>query len=154
MAKGVAESDDGETVLTVEASAFAGAGQPPPPDATGVGGLPGVESAGSDPGGGSDSGDTTPFVITGTEQGTAVAGENLRVTVSTPVTDEAVLSVPLRAIVTGPDGNSSLRVLKDDGSFREVPVRAGRTGNGMVEVLPALDGQLLEVDEGDQVRVS
>ncbi|NUR61106.1 MAG: peptidoglycan-binding protein [Catenulispora sp.] len=76
-------------------------------------------------------------------------GQDVRITVTQAATDGPVLAVPEAAITTGADGQ--VRVVVQDGSAagREVPVRAGTSADGLVQV-SALSGRL---DAGDRVVV-
>jgi len=127
-AVGTADADDGSVVLQIAA-----------PD-----GDDGVDGGATG---------TATFEITGATTGSAVAGDNLRVTVSTPVTSDEVLAVPLRAITTDRRGRELVRVVSGP-RVREVEVRAGRSGGGMVELLGADGGPLDGVQAGDRVRIS
>lgn len=144
-ASGVAESDDGTVVVAIAEAgpaAMTDADEPRPPGGAGAG----ATTRG------------TSFKITSVTRGEAVAGMNLRVTLSTPITTEDVLAVPLRAIVTGDDGRGHVRVrdsrVGDNNGFRRVDVRVGRSGGGMVEVTDPGGGPLTDLVPGDEVRVS
>jgi multidrug efflux pump subunit AcrA (membrane-fusion protein) len=76
-------------------------------------------------------------------------GQDVRVTIRVPVSDEEVLAVPVSAIWSGADG--SLHVTKlSDGRTEDVPVRLGASGDGLVEVVPVRPGSL---QPGDLVVV-
>lgn len=77
-----------------------------------------------------------------------LAGASVRVTIPVDSTDGEVLTLPVSAIVTDPNGDTSVTVLRD-GQQVEVRVRTGLASGGDVEVTP-LDGTLAE---GDRVIV-
>lgn len=79
----------------------------------------------------------------------AQRGQNLRVTVNLKATAGEVLVVPLAAVSGTADGLA--RVVKLTGDHRsDVPVRAGLTADGYVEVSPVTEGTLAV---GDSVVV-
>jgi len=80
----------------------------------------------------------------------AWTGSNVRVTFTAAATPEAVLVVPLAALSSGADGDARVEVLSDDGTITPVPVEAGLSAEGFVEVTPIGDAVL---NEGDQVIV-
>ena len=132
-AAGVAEADNGDVVLNIEGIP-AGGNPPDPGTAAGTPGAPPTDAAsqGASSLGGPAQGPTW-FKITGATKGAAVAGANLRVTITTPVTAEEVLTVPLRAVQTRSNGDSYLRVVSGS-KTEEVTVRVGRSGSGFVEL--------------------
>ena len=132
-AAGVAEADNGDVVLNIEGTP-AGGNPPDPGTTAGTPGAPPVDAAsqGASSLGGPAQGPTS-FKITGAIKGAAVAGANLRVTITTPVTAEEVLTVPLRAVQTRSNGDSYLRVVSGS-KTEEVTVRVGRSGSGFVEL--------------------
>lgn len=76
-------------------------------------------------------------------------GQNVRVSISIEATSGEVLVVPLSAVSGTADGLA--RVSKLDGSNKtDVPVRAGLTADGFVEVTPVTEGAL---KVGDSVVV-
>ncbi len=77
-----------------------------------------------------------------------LAGASVRVTIPVDSTDGEVLTVPVSAIVTDPNGDTTVTVLRN-GEQVEVRVRTGLASGGDVEVTP-IDGTL---DEGDRVIV-
>jgi peptidoglycan hydrolase-like protein with peptidoglycan-binding domain len=80
----------------------------------------------------------------------AWTGSNVRVTFTAAATPDAVLVVPLPALSSGADGGARVEVLDDDGTITPVPVEAGLSAEGFVEVTPIGDAEL---NEGDQVIV-
>ena len=80
----------------------------------------------------------------------AWTGANVRVTFTAAATPDAVLVVPLPALSSGADGGARVEVLDDDGTITPVPVEAGLSAEGFVEVTPIGDAEL---NEGDQVIV-
>ncbi|MBE1588521.1 peptidoglycan-binding protein [Nonomuraea angiospora] len=84
----------------------------------------------------------TPASMKGLKPGTAVTA---RVTVG--ATKEAVLVVPVAAVITGADGRARVRVEYATDRTRDVEVRTGLTADGNVQVAGALK-------EGDRVVVS
>ena len=77
-------------------------------------------------------------------------GANVRVTFTAAATAASVLVVPVAALSSGADGQARVEVLNDDGSLTTVPVEAGLSTEGFVEVTPIGDAVL---NEGDQVVV-
>ena len=77
----------------------------------------------------------------------AWAGQDVRVTIINAATAGAVLCVPLSAVSTGADGRSTVTVVAPDGTQRRVPVTAGASADGDVEVTPATADALREGDE-------
>ena len=80
----------------------------------------------------------------------AWTGANVRVTFTAAATPERVLIVPLPALSSGADGEARVEVLAEDGSITAVPVDAGLSAEGFVEVTPIGDAEL---NEGDEVIV-
>ncbi|MFD0637284.1 peptidoglycan-binding protein [Catenulispora yoronensis] len=80
----------------------------------------------------------------------AWAGQDVRVTIVNAATSGAVLAVPLSAVSTGADGQSTLTVLAADGTQRRIPVTAGASADGDVEVTP-VGADLLH--QGDAVVI-
>lgn len=80
----------------------------------------------------------------------AWTGANVRVTFTAAATREPVLVVPLPALSSGADGEARVEVLEEDGTIRPVPVDAGLSAEGFVEVTPTGDAGL---NEGDNVIV-
>ena len=77
-------------------------------------------------------------------------GESVRVTFTAAATAGEVFVVPVAALSSGADGEARVEVVGDDGSVLPVPVEAGLSAEGFVEVTPIGDGVL---NEGDQVVV-
>ncbi|WP_370377075.1 peptidoglycan-binding protein [Catenulispora sp. GAS73] len=74
----------------------------------------------------------------------AWAGQDVRVTIINAATTSAVLTVPLSAVSTGADGHATVTVVAADGTQRRIPVTAGASADGDVEVTPADAGALRE----------
>jgi uncharacterized membrane protein YgcG len=81
----------------------------------------------------------------------ALNGENVLVTVQTGRTEGPVLTVPVAAIVTTASGTSYVTVVGAHGKQTQVPVTAGISENGYVQVTPVTAGALAA---GDHVAVS
>ncbi|MEU2235355.1 peptidoglycan-binding protein [Streptomyces vietnamensis] len=64
-------------------------------------------------------------------------GQNVRITITAAATDKAVLTVPEAAITSGADTRTIVTVVRADGTRHEVPVTAGVSANGLVEVTPS-----------------
>ncbi|MFI6207356.1 peptidoglycan-binding protein [Streptomyces sp. NPDC051041] len=75
-----------------------------------------------------------------------LAGQDVRLTVEAGSTDGEVLVVPVTAVSAGADGRTVVTVVDADGRQRRVPVRAGTTGDGYVEVTPSAGARLAEDD--------
>ena len=76
-------------------------------------------------------------------------GTTIRVNIATSTSEQETLKVPEAAVTTGADSKSRVRVKETSGSYRDVEVTVGESGDGMVGVT-AVDGQLAE---GDSVVV-
>lgn len=63
-------------------------------------------------------------------------GQDVRVTVTAASTAAAVLAVPEAAVFTGANTHTYVTVLTHSGSQQQVPVQAGTSANGLVEVTP------------------
>ena len=81
----------------------------------------------------------------------ALNGENVLVTVETGQTEGPVLTVPVAALVTTASGQSEVTVVGPGGKQMTVPVTAGMSANGYVQVTPGKSGALIA---GDNVVVS
>jgi HlyD family secretion protein len=81
----------------------------------------------------------------------ALNGENVLVTVTTGRTEGPVLTVPVAAVVTSASGTSYVTVAGGHGTQTPVPVTAGISENGYVQVTPVHSGAL---SAGDRVVVS
>ncbi|WP_327289085.1 peptidoglycan-binding protein [Streptomyces sp. NBC_01198] len=77
---------------------------------------------------------------------TRFAGQDVRITITAAATDKAVLAVPQAAISAGADARTTVTVVAPSGVQHVVPVRAGVSADGMVEVTP-LDGGRLAAGE-------
>ena len=77
-------------------------------------------------------------------------GTNVRVTFTSAATSGSVLVVPVAALSSAADGQARVEVQNDDGTLTSVPVDAGLSTEGFVEVTPVGDGEL---NEGDLVVV-
>lgn len=96
-------------------------------------------------------GSTHPMTVTPTgELDPRLSGEDVRLTVQAAATNGEVLVVPLAAVSAGADGRTTVTKLLPDGREERVPVTAGVSGDGFVEVTPEQSGQL---GEGDRVVV-
>ena len=93
-----------------------------------------------------------PVLVTAEEELPAAwAGSDVRVTITSAATEDEVLVVPLSAVSAGADGTTTVSLVDDAGrGVRRVPVQAGVSGDGFVEVTP-VDGAALA--EGDMVVV-
>jgi hypothetical protein len=69
-------------------------------------------------------------------------GQDIRVTIIGASTPGPVISVPLAAVSTGADAQSSVTVVGSDGTQRRVLVTAGVSADGDVEVTPVSPGTL------------
>ncbi|MBS2547435.1 HlyD family efflux transporter periplasmic adaptor subunit [Catenulispora sp. NL8] len=88
-----------------------------------------------------------PLTITSTEPlPTTWNGQDVRVTLTGAATDGPVLAVPLSALSTGADSVTSVTVVAPDGSQRRVPVSAGTSADGDVQVTPIKPSALREGD--------
>ena len=76
-------------------------------------------------------------------------GTTIRVNIATSTSEQETLKVPEAAVTTGADSKSRVRVKETSGSYRDVEVTVGESGDGMVGVA-AVDRQLAE---GDSVVV-
>ena len=81
----------------------------------------------------------------------ALNGENVLVTVDTGQTEGPVLTVPVAAIVTSASGTSYVTIVRAHGAQKNVPVTAGISENGYVQVSAVHAGALAA---GDRVVVS
>ncbi|MEU6016298.1 hypothetical protein ABZ826_20230 [Streptomyces sp. NPDC047515] len=79
-----------------------------------------------------------------------LAGQDVRLTIAAASSKGKVLAVPASALSSSLDGGTSVTVLTADNKRRQVRVRTGSNGDGLVQVIP-LDGSALS--EGDQVVV-
>ncbi|CAN5562629.1 hypothetical protein BH24ACT5_BH24ACT5_07090 [soil metagenome] len=77
-------------------------------------------------------------------------GRDVRVTFTAAATAGEVLVVPEAALTSSADGQARVEVLGDDGTATVVPVDAGLSSDGFVEVTPLDDAEL---NEGDLVIV-
>ncbi len=77
-------------------------------------------------------------------------GRNVRLTFTGASTVDEVLVVPAAALSSGAGGEARVEVVSEDGTVTPVPVEAGLTADGFVEVEP-IDGGTL--DAGDLVVV-
>lgn len=88
-----------------------------------------------DPGAGAITGAYAPLAITPTNPWPAqFDGENVRITITAAATSGPVLAVPEAAISAGADSMTSVTVVTPDGSQVVIPVTAGVSANGMVQV--------------------
>jgi len=76
----------------------------------------------------------------------SLAGINVRITITAAVSPTAVLAVPEAAITAHADSTTSVTVQEPSGAQRQVPVRAGISADGLVQVTP-LQGLRLTVGE-------
>jgi peptidoglycan hydrolase-like protein with peptidoglycan-binding domain len=77
------------------------------------------------------------------------SGQDVRLTITAAKTSGPVLSVPQAAVSAGADGQSYVFVLEAGHERRRVPVTAGVSADGFVEVSPLSDGLVV----GDQVVI-
>ena len=91
-----------------------------------------------------------PAVVTADAIPRSWTGANVRVTFTAAATASEVLVVPVAALSSGADGEARVEVLGDDGTLTPVPVKAGLSTEGFVEITPIGDAVL---NEGDQVVV-
>ena len=68
---------------------------------------------------------------------TPLAGEAVKVSITVGGTGHKVLSVPVAAIFTASDGMARVTVRDPDGRVRDVPVEAGLSTGGYVQITPA-----------------
>jgi peptidoglycan hydrolase-like protein with peptidoglycan-binding domain len=80
----------------------------------------------------------------------SMIGHDVSLTISSARSDGPVLAVPEAAIFARTDGRLYVTVLTGAGVGRQVPVRIGVTGNGLVGVAPTGTGKLAV---GDRVAV-
>jgi multidrug efflux pump subunit AcrA (membrane-fusion protein) len=88
---------------------------------------------------------TTGYPMTVTPDGPLTAawsGQDVRLTIEAASTSGPVLVVPLAAVSAGADGVTMVTVLDAGGARRRVPVRAGVSGSGYVEISPVNGGVL------------
>jgi peptidoglycan hydrolase-like protein with peptidoglycan-binding domain len=71
------------------------------------------------------------------------AGQDVRITITAAATDSAVLAVPQAAISARADTQTTVTVVNAGGAQRVVPVKAGVSADGLVQVTP-LSGARLE----------
>ncbi|WDN52917.1 hypothetical protein [Streptomyces clavuligerus] len=79
----------------------------------------------------------------------ALAGQDVRITITSAATDGPVLAVPLAAVSAGADTRTTVTVLTGRTEQRTVEVKAGVSADGMVAVTPVNGG----LRAGDQVVV-
>ena len=89
-------------------------------------------------------------VVTADDIPRSWTGTNVRVTFTSAATSESVLVVPVAALSSAADGQARVEVQNDDGTLTSVPVEAGLSTEGFVEVTPVGDAEL---NEGDLVIV-
>ncbi|WP_448318757.1 peptidoglycan-binding protein [Streptomyces sp. CO7] len=112
---------------------------PPPPPGSGEGGGGDAAPAG-EPG-------YVMIVRPDHKLDPALAGQDVRLTVEAAATDGDALVVPVSAVSAGADGRTTVTVVDGSGKRRRAEVRAGTTGDGYVEVVPAPGTSLKEGDE-------
>ncbi len=83
------------------------------------------------------------------DQTAALRYTNVRVRLPVRATDDQVLAVPLSALSIGPDGDSRIEVMDDDGTTRLVPVTTGLAADGYAEIASSAQ----PVEPGDLVVV-
>ncbi|WP_037889114.1 hypothetical protein [Streptomyces sp. NRRL S-87] len=71
------------------------------------------------------------------------AGQDVRLTVEAAATQGPALVVPVTAVSAGADGRTVVTAVDAAGDPRRVEVRTGTTGDGFVEVAPAVPGALV-----------
>ncbi|MBD0707167.1 peptidoglycan-binding protein [Streptomyces sp. CBMA291] len=77
----------------------------------------------------------------------ALAGQEIRLTIEAASTDGKALVVPITAVSAGVDGRTVVTTVDGTGRQERVEVRTGTTGDGFVEVVPTAEGVLKEGDE-------
>ncbi|WP_199512094.1 hypothetical protein [Nucisporomicrobium flavum] len=80
----------------------------------------------------------------------ALAGQSVKITIKVGGTGHAVLAVPVAAVYTASDGQARVSVQDGAGKVRDVPVEAGLTTGGYVQVTP---GGAETLTAGDRVVV-
>ncbi|MFF0478369.1 peptidoglycan-binding protein [Streptomyces sp. NPDC004284] len=76
-----------------------------------------------------------------------LAGQEVRLTIEAASTDGKALVVPITAVSAGVDGRTVVTTVDGTGRQQRIEVRTGTTGDGFVEVVPAVPGALKEGDE-------
>ncbi|MFJ5094548.1 peptidoglycan-binding protein [Streptomyces sp. NPDC088557] len=84
----------------------------------------------------------------GRELPSALAGQEVRLTIEAAATDGKALVVPVTAVSAGVDGRTVVTTVDGTGRQERIEVRTGTTGDGFVEVVPLTAGAL---EEGDEV---
>ncbi|MEV0575143.1 peptidoglycan-binding protein [Streptomyces sp. NPDC050392] len=79
-----------------------------------------------------------------------LAGQDVRLTIEAATSGKKVLVVPVSALSAGADSRTSVTVLGASGERHRVEVRAGTSGDGYTEVVPAGGARL---SAGDKVVV-
>jgi hypothetical protein len=105
--------------------------------------------------GAADASGTVAFSVTPTGESdalTALAGQNVRVTIPVESTDGEVWAVPVAAVSTGPDGEARIEIVPAGGGDADlVPVELGLAAQGYVEIIasetPLRDGLRVVVGE-------
>ncbi|GAA2903201.1 hypothetical protein Acy02nite_86590 [Actinoplanes cyaneus] len=80
----------------------------------------------------------------------AFTGQAFKVVIKVGGTGQAVLSVPVAAVFTSADGQARVSVQDASGAVRDVPVRAGLSTGGFVQITPEAAGSVVA---GDRVVV-
>ena len=71
-----------------------------------------------------------------------LAGQNVRITITTARTAQSVLTVPEAAVSDGADATTTVTVIGPGGAQHQIPVLAGASANGEVQVTPTVAGAL------------
>ncbi len=113
-----------------------------------------ANSQGGGPAAAANGGSTTPYdpvAIASTDNWpAALDNQNVRITITSSATSGAVLAVPEAAISAGADGVTAVTVVGASGAAHRIPVQAGASADGLVQVTPT-DGGRLTV--GDRVVI-
>lgn len=105
---------------------------------------------GGDQGAAADSQGYAVVVKPGAPLPARLAGQDVRLTIEAATSGKKVLVVPVSALSAGADSRTSITVLDASGGRRRVEVRAGTSGDGYTEVVPAEGARLAA---GDKVVV-
>ena len=118
--------------------------------AVGAAGTAADASSGSTDGSARSGSLTVPVTITpASELPIAWAGQDVRVTITSAATPKPVFVVPLSAVSAGASGQTSVSELQADGNVVQIPVAAGISGDGFVEITPTEGG----IKPGDRVVI-
>jgi len=79
-----------------------------------------------------------------------LAGQNVRITITTARTAQAVLTVPEAAVADGADATTAVTVIDAEGNQHRIPVLVGASADGEVQVTPVVAGGLTA---GEKVEI-